>query len=120
MPDWTKDDELMGEEIISHGRALLEENKRIAFISGRELTPSESDLHELHKRVCYTLFKVEYCHLSMKGVRNFISHRASLAKVKKKAQALAEFVKEHLDERLLELQQALHPEDETHLIIAGE
>lgn len=93
-------DKRRGRQIMRYSKDVLGNNK-----------------HETHVHACMELFKVPYMHESMKGVRSFISHKASEVREMKKTETLVTFLKDNLKERLQELQTTLHPEDEQHLIL---
>lgn len=76
--------------------------------------------HENHKRACEKLFGVPYVHADMQETRSYISHVAGIIRAKRKSDSLFAFVKLHLADRVLELQSALHPEDEQHLVLVLE
>ncbi len=73
--------------------------------------------HENHKRACEKLFGVPYVHANMQETRSYISHVAGIIRAKRKSDALFDFLKLHLAARVTELQEALHPEDEQHLVL---
>lgn len=73
--------------------------------------------HESHKLACEELFGVSYMHPSMEETRSCLSHTVGIIREQRKAKAFFEFIVDHMEERLKELQSALHPEDEEHLVL---
>lgn len=110
---WTSEDEVHGNAII-----LGAKQKRAELRANGDRVPSK---HELHKIVCLNLYNVDYCHVSMSGVRSYISSEAAKIKAMKQANEFIEFVlsEERVQERVAELNRTggLHPEDELHLFL---
>ena len=99
--DFDRKDILRARQIMAYAKDVLKNNK-----------------HETHVHACVELFKIPYMHESMRGVRSYISHVASIVRENNKTSNLVQFLKQNLVSRLEEIQPALHPEDEQHLLLS--
>ncbi len=76
--------------------------------------------HENHILVCQKLFGVPYMHESLEETRSCLSYTAGIIRYKRKMEDLVSFLTLHMEERILEIQSALDPENEQHLALVRE